>query len=209
LSFLYGATKEFDTSLRLEFTYCSPAIVENWTYPYFVVQSSATNYTVQINQTGYGTTDENWRLGWRNGVGPAFSTIDKSSAFVNSATEQLSCPSINGNTGFWFSNNGRDCGLANLNGERYDCSQLPPADNAAIFWGHDYDNPPSNVHMKIRPSDIKNYDSGPETMSTIATEEVTTTVSGQLSLATSTAPPAPTTAPPAPSTAAAFESTTY
>ena len=160
LSFLYGATVEFDTSLRIELTYCSPETTKTWTYPHFLLESSANDYVVMISQGGVGNASEGWRINpvFPNGVGPKFSTIDRYSAVVGN--QSASCPSVYGNTGWWFTNSANNvCLPANLNGVRYDCGQSPPEEYSQIYWGRNDNGVPSNVHMKIRPFDMDNYDS--------------------------------------------------
>jgi hypothetical protein len=152
--FLSGITNEFDTRLRLEFTWCH-ARDTTWSYPKFFVDSATELYRVHIIGDGSGSDSEGWILSnWIDGDGPVFSTVDRPHASVGNST----CPEAKGNTGFWFDT--LMCGFANLNGLRYSCAELDDLkqENTAIMWKFRYH--PLNVHMKLRPRDFPDYESG-------------------------------------------------
>jgi len=154
LGFLFGETNEFPTSLRLEFTWCNKDD-STWTYPEFLVECPTELYRVHITREGFGSDREGWILAnWENGVGPVFSTTDRSSANLGDNT----CSDVKANTGWWFDT--LMCGFANLNGIRYTCDELDALkqDNTAIMWMFRYH--PLNVEMKLRPRDFPNYEAG-------------------------------------------------
>jgi len=183
LGFLYGETNEFPTSLRLEFTWCNKDN-STWTYPEFLVDCPAKLYRVHITREGFGTDREGWILAnWENGVGPEFSTTDRSSANLGDNT----CSEVKANTGWWFDT--LMCGFANLNGIRYTCAELDALkqNNTAIMWMFRYH--PLNVEMKLRPRDYPTYEAGFQptlscTPATLVTGEQPTTTATETSAET-------------------------
>jgi hypothetical protein len=85
LSFLSGETNEFPTSLKLAFDWCDkPNTI--WTYPEFLVDCAIESYRVHITRDGFGTDHEGWVLSnWDNGIGPVFSTMDRTSAYLGNS----------------------------------------------------------------------------------------------------------------------------
>uniref|UniRef100_A0A914X4V2 Uncharacterized protein n=1 Tax=Plectus sambesii TaxID=2011161 RepID=A0A914X4V2_9BILA len=155
LDYLYGATQEFNTSLRIELFNCNSDEATDWTYPLFQVLDAANGYAAVSSLIGgFGTAGDGW--GISQSAAPRFYAGENCNITIPGNTGN--CCTIHGNTGWWYDD--MMCGTANLNGVRYSCDYLLHTATSAekylaISWNfHTYY---SSAKMLLRPAGFPDY----------------------------------------------------
>uniref|UniRef100_A0A914VLB7 Uncharacterized protein n=1 Tax=Plectus sambesii TaxID=2011161 RepID=A0A914VLB7_9BILA len=88
LSYLYGATHEFQTTLRISLEFCNGEQSVEWIYPDFSILNATYGYAPLINGAGSGSAGEGWIMNWPNGQGPRFSGTDNCQMVAANSTSK-------------------------------------------------------------------------------------------------------------------------
>jgi hypothetical protein len=148
------AISQTPTSLRIVVESCHPDAMpsEDCTYDHFSITDSTEQYSIFLNSTCQGSSQEGWVTWDTTQLGPKFSTFD------NDDSNGCSNDWFFG-TGWWFHYVSRPfaCGIANLNGLRFVCDSSTEAQYALthLTWNK---NAFKDAHMWLRPLGYPNYD---------------------------------------------------
>lgn len=153
LEFIFQMTKEMNTSLRVDLHHCAgkrkPEQSTYCTYPEFKLLDGNEEYAVVIPYGCDGTEvtyEEGWAR-WDGDVGPKFTAYD---------TDKSDCSAYYQGTGWWFDEE-HHCGVANLNGVRYDCDNAPSSGELTHYleWNA---NPVNFAELFLRPAAFPDYE---------------------------------------------------